>query len=246
MSLAFCVYNLAIEVVGALNVFTQIADHLGLADQRVMVGALERKWSRRLPLDLSDSTNSLFSAMDNFAFTIAFGDQNAAMLRNSAAYVSYMRLAGRDSMSLFSPQQADLRDFAERFMPGLPAKYGFGTDWSRPGSFCGYVHGFEDSRSLGGDHLGQSQAGRWGELFDSEPAFFDQGRFRDVYSVNLLTSAHLNHKTRDGTVRDLILEHADWGVIRPLADNWFMWWVPPEGIEQARSEFLSRGLLENV
>lgn len=37
MSLAFSVYNLTIDVDGALHAFAQIVDHLGLSNERVRV-----------------------------------------------------------------------------------------------------------------------------------------------------------------------------------------------------------------
>jgi hypothetical protein len=152
----------------------------------------------------------------------------------------------RDSMTVFSRQQANLRDFAIRFLRDLPAKYGFGIDWNRPGSFFGFSHGFDDFKSVGGNPLGTSEAGRWGVLYLQSEPFFHRGYFRDVYPVNLLTTAHLNRETREDTVRDLVLGHKNWGQVTPLVDNWFMWCVPLHEIDKVRREFESRGLLEKI
>ncbi len=150
-------------------------------------------------------------------------------------------------MTVYSPQHADLRDFAERFIRDVPGKYGFGMDWSGPGCFWGYAHGFDDFKSTGGDLLGESAAGRWGVLYlQSESNLFDQARLRGIYPVNLVTTAYLNRETPDGTLRDLILGHEDWGEISSLADNWFMWCVPWSEVGKVRREFELRGLLENV
>jgi hypothetical protein len=248
MSLAFRVYDLTVDVEGALNAFAQIVDHLGLSKERVLVDGPASERRTQLPIDRLGSINSLFTGMSEFTFSVTSGEPLAATLENAAPYVCYLRAANHDSITVFSPRQADLRDFAERFMGGVPGKYGFGMDWTRPGSFCGYAIGFDDFNSLGGNLLGESEAGRWGGIYlYGEPTLlFDRGYFRDIYPVNLLTTAHLNRETRDGTVRDLILGHKNWGEVTPLAANWFLWWVPSSEIDNAREGFRSRGLIENA
>ncbi len=251
MSLAFCAYNLTAGVGNALDAFTRIADHLDLSNERVVVQAGTRRWSRRFPLGRLDVLASIFSGTDDFSFTATRGDDinalNAAMYSNSASYVSYIRTPNRDSMTVYSRQQGDVRDLAERLMCRVPAKYGFGMAWSGSGSFFGYAHGFGDAGSRTGNLLGESETGRWGVVYlQSDPGLFDHGLFRSVYPVNLLTTAHLNRETRGGTVHDLILAHGNWGGITQLADNWFMWWVPLSEINSVREEFAARGLLEDI
>ncbi|HEX4158049.1 MAG TPA: hypothetical protein VHY79_06210 [Rhizomicrobium sp.] len=46
-------------------------------------------------------------------------------------------------------------------------------------------------------------------------------------------------------MRDLVREHKEWGKITELADNWFLWCVPPGEIDAARDAFESRNLLQN-
>jgi hypothetical protein len=247
MSLGFCVYDLTIGIEDALNAFTRIADHLGLSNERVLVGAQGNTWLKPLPLGRLDKIDSLLSGLEEFSFSITTGDPYTAILSNSERYLSYARGGNGDRITVFSPQHGDLRDFAERFMRDVPGKYGFGMDWRGPGCFCGYAYGFEDSKSTGGDPFGESAAGRWGVLYlQSESNLFDQARLRGIYPVNLLTTTYLNRETRDGTVRDMILRHKDWGGITPLAENWFMWWVPLSEVEKVRREFESNGLLENI
>jgi hypothetical protein len=246
MSLAFCIYDLTIDVDGALKVFAQTVDYLGLSNERVDVTAPERSPSTRMPLGLLGSVNALFSGMKEFSFDVISGEPLAAQLHNAAPYVDYRRVVGRDSLTVFSPQQADLKDFAERFIGGVPGKYGFGMDWNRPGSFAGYAHGFGDYESRGRKLLGPSDAGRWGQLYlQRRSTVFAQPIIRDIYPVNLLTNAQLDRETREGTVRDLILAHEHWGGIARLADNWFMWCVPAGEIGDVRGAFESRGLLTN-
>jgi hypothetical protein len=250
MSAAICVYDLTIGVEATLDAFTQIAHHLGLSAERVLINAQGHKWLRRMPIGRSDSIDSFFSELNDFGFTATPGDDidavNAAMLLNCASYVSYTRAANRDSLTVFSQQLGEQRDFCERFIRGVPAKYGFGMDWNKPGSFFGYSHGFDDFNSVGGNLLGESDAGRWGVQYLQSDPFFDKGYFRDIYPVNLLTVAHLNRETGDGAVRDLILGNKDWGEVTPLADDWFMWWVPLDEIEKVRSDFKSRRLLGTI
>jgi hypothetical protein len=243
MSLAFCAYELEIGVEDIIDSFIRIAGHLGLSDKQVAVRNTEEDQWWEVTLDQLDQAKPHFVGETNYALDLAGGDLNKAQLRNSASYVSYLRTPFGDSMAVLSRQPEDLGKFAEGFMLGLPAKYGFGLDWSRLSSFLGYVHGLEDIHSLGG-FLGESEVGRWGKLQKSEPAFFQQGRFRDIYPVNLLTNAHLDRETPDGTVRDLILEHKNWGGITPLAANWFMWQVPSDEIGDVKIRFEAKGLLE--
>jgi hypothetical protein len=246
MSLAFCVYDLTVDVDGALNVFAKIVDHLGLSEERVIVEGPKHSSPTRMPIDRFGPVNSLFSGMRQFSFAVYSGEPLEATLHNAAPYVEYSRVVSHDSLTVFSPQQVDLRDFAERFMGGVPGKYGFGMDWNRPGSFAGYAYGIEDFESTGGDFFGTSDAGRWGNLYlPNMSRLFDRPIIRDIYPVNLLTNAQLDRETRDGTVRDLILGHKDWGEVAPLADNWFLWWVPSREIDAVREDFQSRGLLEN-
>ena len=243
MSLAFCVYDLTIGVEGALNAFAQIVDYLGLSNERVWVKG-QKSRPRRLRIDRLEPVDPLFSGMSAFSFAAISGEPLEATLHNAAPYVDYMRVVGRDSLTVFSPQLADLREFAESFIGGVPGKYGFGMDWSRPGSFSGYAHGIGDFEATGGDLLGTSDAGRWGNLYLPERStLFDKPIIRDIYPVNLLTTAHLDRETHDGTVWDLIHGHKDWGDVTPLADNWFMWWVPSSAIDSVREAFRSRGLL---
>lgn len=246
MSIGFCVYDLTIDVDSALLAFAQIVDYLGLSDERVLVDAPDRSPRTRMPLDRLGSLDSLFSRLKEFSFEVVSGEPLEATLHNAAPYVSYSRIVSRDSMTIFSPQQTKLRDFAERFMGEVPGKYGFGMDWDRPGSFYGYCHGFDDFRSMGGKVYGTSDAGRWGRLYLQQySTVFDEPLIRDIYPVNLVTNAQLDRETREGTVRDLILNHRDWGGITQLADNWFLWCVLPGEIDNVRGAFESRGLLKN-
>lgn len=188
----------------------------------------------------------LFSGMYEYSFDVASGDRNAAALKNCAPYVSYLRAADRDSIIVFSPRQSDLQDFAGRFLRDTPGKYGFGMDWNRPGSFFAYVYGFGDTLSRARTLLDGPEPPGWGELYlQSEPTLFDEGLFRAIYPVNLLTTAHLTRETGSGTAQELILSRADWGGITQLADDWFLWCVPLSEIDYARREFESRGLIQN-
>jgi len=74
---------------------------------------------------------------------------------------------------------------------------------------------------------------------------FDHGLIRDIYPVNLFTNTQLDRPTRGGRVRDLILGHKEWGKITKLADNWFLWRVPPGEVDNARDAFEARNLLQN-
>jgi hypothetical protein len=245
MPLAFCVYHLTLDVENALQTFAQIAVYLGLSNERVRVSA-EHSPSTRMALDRLRSATSLFSGLKSFSLEAAAGKPNEATMYNAAPYISYIGGARPGSMTVFSPQQADLRNFAERFLTDVPGKYGFGIDWNRPGSFCGYANGFNDLRATGGNLRGNSDAGRWGTLYLQKHAtVFDQPLIRDIYPVNLLTTAHLDREAGDGTVRDLIREHRAWGKITRLADNWFLWSVPSGEIDAARDAFESRNLLQN-
>lgn len=245
MSLAFCIYDLTTDVDATLHAFARIVDGLGLSNERIRVRGPKVR-PRRLRLDRLQPVDPLFSGMKQFSFEAFGGEPLEATLHNAAQYVMYKRLVGCDSLIAYSPQQADLRDFAERFLGDVPGKYGFGMDWNRPGSFEGYAYGFEDLQSRGGNFFGQSDAGRWGSLY--MPVFdtlFDQPIIRDIYPVNLLTNAQLDLVTHEGTVRDLISAHENWGGVTQLADNWFMWCVPSSEIEGVREIFQSRGLLKN-
>lgn len=245
MSLAFSIYHLTVDVDDALQTFAQIADYLGLSDERVRVHA-EHSPTTRMPLARLVSVNSLFSGMTRFTIAVSSGDPIKATYYNAAPYINYIRTANLASMTIFSHQPADLQTFAERFLSGLPGKYGFGLNWNRPGSYFGYSQGFEDLRATGGNLTGTSDAGRWGTLFlQKYSTVFDQPLIRDIYPVNLLTTAHLDRDAGDGTVQDLIRQHKEWGKIARLADNWFLWCVPAGEIDVARDVFESRGLLKN-
>jgi hypothetical protein len=245
MSLAFCVYDLIIDVDGALDTFARIVDFLGLSGKRVRVRA-EKKRLPRIRLDQLESLNQLFSEVKSFSFEVVSGEPLETTLHNEGQYVSYTRVVERDTLMVFSPERTDFFDFAERFMGGAPGKYGFGMNWTKPGSFYGYCKGFEDFRSMGNKIDGESDAGRWGELFlPWRSTLFERPIIRDIYPVNLLTNAHLDRKADDGTVRDLIGGHKEWGGITKLVDDWFMWCVPASEIDAARDAFESRGLLKN-
>ncbi|HEY3639295.1 MAG TPA: hypothetical protein VGK90_14195 [Rhizomicrobium sp.] len=245
MALAFCVYHLTADVEAALQTFAQIVDYLGLSGERVRVKA-EHSPGTRMALDRLGSANSLFSGMKKFIFEVASGNSLKATHNNAAPYIIYQRTAELDTMTIFSPQHTDLRSFAETFLGGVPGKYGFGIDWNMPGSFFGYAQGFEDLRSTGGDLMGESDAGGWGQFYlQNYTTAFNEPIIRDIYPVNLLTTAHLDREAGDVTVRDLISEHKEWGKITKLADNWFLWCVPSGEIDAARDAFQSRELLKN-
>jgi hypothetical protein len=246
MSLGFRIYHLLVEVDVALHAFVQIADHLGLSGERVVVEAPKHIRRKRSHMDRLGSFNSLFSGLNAFSFEAISGGRLEDSGSNVVSHVTYLRAAGLDTMTIFTPEQEDLCDFAKRFLRDIPGKYGFGMDWNRPGSFYGYTAGIEDTASAGGIINGTSDAGRWGELYlQNYSTVFDKPLIRDIYPVNLLTNAHLDRDVGGGTVRALISGHAEWGQVTELADNWFMWCVPPNEIENARDAFEARNLLLN-
>jgi len=245
MALAFCVYHLTADVETALQTFAQIADFIGLSGEPVQISS-EHTPSRRMALDRLGSVNSQFSGLKSFSLEVSSGDSIKATQLNAAPYIICVWGAHRGTMTVFSPQQTGLGNFAQRFLCSAPGKYGFGIDWTGPGSFCGYANGFGDLRASGGSLTGTSDAGRWGQLYLwNYSTIFDEPLIRDIYPVNLLTEAHLEREAGDGTVRDLIREHKEWGGMTKLADDWFLWCVPAGEIDAARDAFEARGLLRN-
>jgi hypothetical protein len=246
MSLGFRIYHIVVDVDAALHAFVRIVDRLGLSGERVVVEAPKHIRRKRAAIDRLDSFNTLFSGLDAFSFESISSLSVDPVASNDAPHVTYRRGHGRDQMTIFSPEQANLCDFAKRFLCDIPGKYGFGMDWNRPGSFYGYTAGIEDFESAGRTFFGTSDAGRWGTLYlQNYSTVFDEPLIRDIYPVNLLTTAHLDREAGDGTVRDLILAHREWGGINKLADDWFLWCVPAGEIDAARDAFEARGLLKN-
>jgi hypothetical protein len=246
MSLGFCIYHMVVDVDTALNAFVKIVDRLGLSGERVVVEAPKRIRRKRMAIDRLESFNSIFSELDAFSFESISSLSPDAVASNDAPHVTYRRGTGLDQMMIFSPEQADLCNFAKQFLRDIPGKYGFGMDWNRPGSFFGYTAGIDDFESLGRRFFGISDAGRWGTLYlQNYSTVFDEPIIRDIYPVNLLTTAHLDREACDGTVRDLVREHKEWGEITKLAEDWFLWCVPASEIDAARNAFESRGLLKN-
>jgi hypothetical protein len=247
MSLAVCLYDLVASTEKIVASVGQIADLLDLSNGFVQLEASDGSFTKRLPFARFSFVSAIVSKLENYTISIAKNDLDETMLSNVGSYVTYSRLEGRGSCVFFATRRtsADLDRGLEDngILSVLRAKYGFGTDWNCAASFWAYACGFQDVASLEAGLLGVTPAGRWGLLYRSEPAIFDEGHFRDIYPLNFLTSAHLRRKIPGGAVRDLISKNEKWGSITELTEDWFLWRVVPGALEEVKGEFESRKLL---
>ena len=67
---------------------------------------------------------------------------------------------------------------------------------------------------------------RQGDLHDNDRYRFERGKILAVFPLNLLTTRHLNNSVGSKTLREWILSDEDFGDLRNIGSDRFVWTVP--------------------
>lgn len=84
---------------------------------------------------------------------------------------------------------------------------------------------------------------KWGIEYGGSKGSYHRGQLRDIYPMNLLSEAHLNHPILGTTLQKWIASSPDHGELKPLTDLLWEWWVPEPLIDSVREALRATGIV---
>lgn len=96
----------------------------------------------------------------------------------------------------------------------------------------------------GNDDIGREEErkiGEWGRRYHANNNRYKTGDLRDIYPMNLLSTAHQNNTVNEVPFFDWIRENPKHGTLTELTKNLWAWWVEPEEIPAVREELRPTG-----
>lgn len=84
---------------------------------------------------------------------------------------------------------------------------------------------------------------KWNHHYRYDHSPYKIGDLRDIYTMSLLSEAHLNQPVFDTILKAWIKSSSDHGELKPLTNTLWKWWVPEGLIDSVREELRPTGIV---
>lgn len=248
MTLSVAIYGIKEPAEAMIGTVESMGRYFGLKTEPLHLRVIDDLYENSTEISIDSAIRERRLPVDHYAVEISDIRDDEYVLRNTGASVNFERSKFPGSLVAHTNNLEFSRFLSDPIHRKIlaPAKgyYGFVLDWKHDASFWAYAGGFVEFKPTR-DLTENTPSGLWGVEHFARPEASVDGKFRDIYEVNLISDKHLQSGIHGGILRELLTNESDqYGRLDKLADDWYEWIVPRERIAAVRGKFLSAGLLD--